>query len=136
MSATAATGRMKRPIEKPVTKLNVIRKPARLQARNHHHPRPLGSPCRLHATAAATITSNGQAKIISTLNGTPLEEMAESCECQTGVVAEGGRGLGPLERHDKPPHDRRNQLVGGALAVVESGEQACYPERRYVAPAK
>jgi hypothetical protein len=73
MSATAATGRMKRPIEKPVTKLNVIRNPARLQARNHHHPRPLGSPCRLHARAAATRTSNGQAKITSSLDVTPPE---------------------------------------------------------------
>jgi hypothetical protein len=74
MSAAAATGRAKRPIEKPVTKLNVIRNPARLHARNHHHPWPPGLPCRLHARPAATKTSSGQAKIISSLNVTPLKK--------------------------------------------------------------
>jgi hypothetical protein len=74
MSAPAATGRIKRPIEKPVTKLKVIKNPARLHARNHHHPRPPGLPCRLQARAAATKTSSGQARITSSLNVTPLKE--------------------------------------------------------------
>ena len=66
MSVPAATGRMKRPIENPVTRLKLIRNPARLQARNHRHPRPPGPPCRLHARAAAMNTRSGHARIIST----------------------------------------------------------------------
>jgi hypothetical protein len=36
-------------------------------------------------------------------------------------------GLRPLERQREPPHDRREQLARGALAVVEGGQHRREP---------
>ncbi len=47
ISSVAANGRMRRPIESPVIRLKLIKKPATLQARNQYQPRPPGWPRRL-----------------------------------------------------------------------------------------
>ena len=63
ISIAAASGRRRRPIESPVIRLKLIKKPARLQARNQCHPLPPGSPRRLQPKTAATNTRSGHARI-------------------------------------------------------------------------
>jgi hypothetical protein len=63
ISIPAANGRMRRPIESPVIRLKLIKKPATLQANNQYHPRPPGWPRRLQPRTAAMSTRSGHARI-------------------------------------------------------------------------
>jgi hypothetical protein len=63
MRTAPASGRMKSPIDKPLMRLKLVRKPATIQSRSHVNPRPPTSLRCRHIKTAAIATRIGQARI-------------------------------------------------------------------------